>query len=260
LNGVNTDIILATFVATIVLLILGSFGIIITIIYKKKQYAHLSEKRKIQAAFQEQLLQSQLEIKEQTLQHIAYELHDNLGQIASLIKINLNTIQLDDKLKANQKIDDTRELVRQLIADLKSISVSLNSDRVVQLGIVKSVEDELERLNKIGQIETMLRIEGVIPAFDASTSTIIYRMVQEVLNNTVKHSGAKRIEFTLRASKNLFTLVCSDDGVGFNIEEKSNSAGSGLLNLKSRAKLIHADLTIQSSPANGTTVSIELPI
>ena len=136
MNDLNADIILAIFVATTVLLILSSFGIIFTIIYKKKQHAHQNERKLLQVRFQEELLKSQLEIKEGTLRYIAYELHDNLGQIASLIKINLNTLSLTDEEKAARKIEDTKDLVRQLIYDLKSLSMSLNSDRVIQVGII----------------------------------------------------------------------------------------------------------------------------
>jgi signal transduction histidine kinase len=256
----STDIIIALFAATTVLLILGSFGIIFTIIHKKKQQAYQNEKKIIQTRFQEQLLQSQLEIKEQTLQYISCELHDNLGQIASLIKINLNTLQLDNITKAEQKIEDTKDLVRHLITDLKSLSVSLNSDRIIHLGILKGLENEVGRLNKTGQFESSLEQEGIIPSLDANTTIILYRMAQEIINNIVKHSKAKRIQILLQSVGNLFTLVCKDDGVGFDIEEEKDSGGAGLMNLQKRAKLINAQLFIQSSPENGTTISIELPL
>lgn len=254
------DLILLIVLSTIILIFLTVVVVLTILRYKTRQQQFFHEKIRLKTQFSEILLQSQLEIKEQTLQHIAYELHDNLGQVASLIKINLNTIQFNDQVKAEHKIEDTKELVRQLILDLKSLSISLNSDRVVQIGIVKGLEGEMDRINKTGQFTATIKQEGPVPLLDANTTIILYRMVQEILNNTVKHSNAKRIEITLQASENLLTLVCSDDGVGFNSEEKIESSGSGLLNLQSRAKLIHADLTIRSSPESGTTVSIELPV
>jgi signal transduction histidine kinase len=233
-------------------------GIIIatSILYHNRKKKHLSEKAK----FSHILLQSQLEIKEQTLRHLAYELHDNLGQIASLIKINLNTLQLDDRGKSAQKIEDTKELTRQLITDLKSLSVSLNGDLIAKIGLLKGIENEVNRLNKTGQFITQLKVEGLSALLEESTTIILYRMVQEVINNIVKHSEAKRIDFLATTSENLFTLVIQDDGVGFNLEEKVNSGGSGLLNLQSRAKLIHAQFSIQSSPGVGTKICIELPL
>ena len=260
MNDMGADIIVAFFAATLVLLILSSFGIIFTMIHKKKQQEHSNEKKLLQKRFQEELLQSQLEIQEQTLQHVAIELHDNLGQAASLIKIYLNTFQFHDEAKAKQKIEDTKELVRQLITDLKLLSLRLSSDRVAQLGIIKGLEYEVERLNKTGLFETTLRCDGLAPKLDDNSTIILYRMVQEVINNIVKHSRAKRIDINLKIAENFFTLVLNDDGLGFNLEEKMKKGGSGLTNLQNRAKLINAKLLINSSPKKGTKILIALPL
>lgn len=210
--------------------------------------------------FKQEIMKAQMEIKEQTLQHISYELHDNLGQVASLIKINLNTLNIEDKCKALEKIEDTKDLIRQLIGDLKSLSISLNSDRIAQTGLVKALETEVERLNKTGQFSASLLQESSMPVIDKDKAVILYRMAQEVLNNSVKHSGAKQIKVSLTSTGNLFTLAFSDDGVGFNAEEKMNSGGAGLINLQNRARLINAQLTMNSTPGNGSTVTIQLPL
>lgn len=243
------------------LFLLVAFFLVLFVLYffkKKKQI--LLEKELLKKTFTENLLQSQLEIQEQTLRHISYELHDNLGQVASLIKINLNTLQLNDSFKASEKIEITKDLTRQLISDLKSLSVSLNADRITRQGLVKALETEVERLNKTGQFTATLIQESDIPSVNNDTAVIVYRMAQEILNNAIKHSGAKQIKVSFHASKNLFTLAVTDDGVGFNVEEKMNGGGAGLHNLQNRARLINAQLIIQSTPQNGTTISIELPI
>ncbi len=260
MNDLNADIILAIFVATTVLLILSSFGIIFTVIYKKKQHVYQNERKLLQIRFQEELLKTQLEIKEHTLKYIAYELHDNLGQIASLIKINLNTLSLTDEEKASRKIEDTKDLVRQLIYDLKSLSKSLNSDRVIQVGLVKSLETEVERLNKTGQVEATLVIEGAIPKLSNNITIIFFRMTQEIVNNIVKHSKATQVNILFSATQKLVIFKCHDNGTGFVLAEKIQSGGSGLLNLQNRAKLINAQLDIQSSSEGGTTVTIQIPI
>lgn len=255
----NTSVIVGIIAGTVILILLAGFIFTFLMVFQKKQQRFRDEKQKLQLNFTQILLQSQLEIKEQTLRHLAYELHDNLGQIASLIKINLNTLQLDDKEKSIQKIDDTKELIRQLITDLKSLSVSLNGDLIAKIGFIKGIENEVERLNKTGEFTTQLKVDGAVQ-LDENTTIILYRMVQEVINNIVKHSGARHIQFVISVSENLFTLVISDDGVGFNLEEKLISGGSGLLNLQSRAKLIQAQFSIQSSPGVGTKICIELPL
>ncbi|MBG9377179.1 sensor histidine kinase [Panacibacter sp. DH6] len=214
----------------------------------------------MQKLYAEQLLQSQLEIQEQTLQHISKELHDNLGQVASLIKINLYTIGLDEKDKAAQKLDDTRELTKQLITDLKALSVSLGADRIAQTGLAKALETEIDRLNKTGQFKATFEQQGILPNVHNDTAIILYRMAQEVLNNMVKHSNAQHITFKLSFIDNLIILAISDDGNGFDIDEQmKNGNGAGLHNLQKRATLINATLTMQSIIGQGTQVTIELP-
>lgn len=211
--------------------------------------------------FENALKKAELEIQEHTLRHISSELHDNLGQIASLIKIHLHTFSLADKAAAEAKIEELKDLVRQLIGDLKALSVSLNSEKVAQLGLIKSLANEIDRINKTGQFQSVLIVKNDLSGrLDNSKSVILFRMVQEILNNMIKHSGGTHFNIVVDGAENLFTLVCIDDGVGFRTHDESHSGGSGLSNLRERARLINANLSIQSVPGSGTTVSIELPL
>ena len=140
------------------------------------------------------------------------------------------------------------------------MSVSLGADRIAKTGLAKALETEVERLNKTGQFNASITLEGNIPAMDNDKAVILYRMAQEILNNMVKHSGATQITVLLKASENLFTLAFNDDGVGFDVAEKMNSGGAGLQNLQNRARLINAQLILQSTPGNGSSVTIELPL
>ncbi|MBX3240177.1 MAG: hypothetical protein KIT80_03020 [Chitinophagaceae bacterium] len=244
----------------IALVVLGCFILLLSILYSRRQSRNRTEKQLMEQHFSQTLLQSQLEIQEQTLQHVSHELHDNLGQVASLIKINLNTITLDNKEKALERLEDTRELIRQLIADLKGLSVSLGGDRISQQGLAKALETEVQRLNRTGEFEADFIQEGIFPKLDEDKATILYRMVQECINNMVKHSRARKMTVHLKTSGNLITLAVTDDGIGFEVEEQKQSNGAGLKNLLNRARLINATLSIVSTPGNGTNVSIQLMI
>lgn len=247
-------------IISVVILLLVVFIGLILILYYLRRIKSIKEEKKLKDEFSQTLMQSQIEIQEQTLQHISRELHDNLGQVASLIKINLNTLKLSGPDSAVEKIENTKELTRQLIADIKSLSVSLGSDRIVQTGLAKALETEVERLNKTGQFSATYQLNGTIPDIDKDKAIILYRMSQEVLNNMVNHSRASRINILITVTENLFTLVFSDNGWGFNVQEKmTNSIGAGLRNLHNRAQLINAQLSIQSTPGNGTETTIELP-
>ena len=256
----KSEIIFIVIVGTVILLTLALFIISLFIYYRRKQILSQLEKQQLQAQFSQTLLQSQIEIQEQTRQHISRELHDNLGQIASIIKINLNTITLNHPEKVAQKIEDTKELTRQLIADIKALSISLNRDRIAKAGLITAIATEVERINKTGQFNATFTSNSSNPAIDNDKAIILFRMVQEVLNNMVKHSKAKEISVTANSKENLFILALIDDGTGFSIEEKLSNGGQGLQNLQNRAALIHAKFTIESKPGTGTQVTIEVPI
>lgn len=254
------EIFYSVIAGVLLMIFIGLIFILSIVRYQNRLHKHQQEKLKLQEDFSTTLLQSQLEIQEQTFQHISRELHDNLGQVASLIKINLTTLKLDDAAKASEKIEDTKELTRQLIGDIKSLSVSMNSDRITQSGLAKALEMEVGRLNKTGLFNAYYKQTGIVPVIKNDTTMILYRMVQEILNNMVKHSEAKSICVNLTVSESLFILALSDDGKGFNMDEQLKSGGSGLQNLQKRAALINAKLYMQSSPGNGTSVSVELPL
>jgi signal transduction histidine kinase len=254
------DVVIIIVAGTAVLLLLCGFIVYFIFIYRQRQQQNMQELDKIQAQFTHTLLQSQIEIQEQTLQHISNELHDNIAQMASIIKINLHTIDLHDVHKAAQKLEDTRELTRQLIGDIRGLSINFNGDRVAQMGLSRALQTEIERINKTELFTASFEQEGDLLPVNDDKAIILYRMVQEILNNTVKHSSAKAIKLTLCSNEHAITLLVSDDGKGFNVDEKlQNGGGAGLYNLKKRAAVLNAILTIESYIGNGTTIAIEIP-
>jgi len=257
----TTEEIFYSVIAGVILMIFVGLIFILSIIrYQNRLYKHDQETLQLQKEFSQTLLQSQLEIQEQTLQQISRELHDNFGHIASLIKINLNTLKLDNPEKAAAKIEDTKELTRQLITDIKSLSLSLNGDRIAKTGLVAALQTEVERLDKTGLFTASFVHTGSMPAIENDKATIIFRMAQEVLNNMAKYSEANNITVGLNIHDNLFILAFNDDGKGFNVAEQLENGGSGLTNLQKRAALINANLTIQSAPGEGTNITIEMAV
>lgn len=256
--GTEIIIIAASSVFVFILLVF-LFGFVLK--YQRKVLSFEREKELMRSKFNQTLLQSQLEIQEQTLQHISNELHDNLGQIASLIKINLHTIPLDNKEKAAEKLADTRELTRNLITDIKSLSVSLGTDHISRTGLAKMLEIEMKRIGKTEQFITHFEQDVDKLVIPDGKAIILYRIVQEVLNNTVKHSDARNIRVKLSGNEKTVNLEISDDGKGFDVADKiKSSEGAGLHNLQKRAALINASLNINSAIGSGCIVTIKLPV
>lgn len=248
------------FTASFFFLILIFFVVLILVVrYRKKR----RENEEMRAVFSEQLLSSKVEIQEQTLQYISRELHDNIGQIASLVKLNLNTISLSDSEKAAKKIANTKELMSQLLIDLKLLSTSLNTDKIAKIGIIKAIQIEVEKMNKIGLFLVSLEVDNNLPIIDSEREIIIFRMVQEVLNNTMKHSEAANIKVYLNYGNKIFDIIISDDGKGFDVAKKmadSEDMGNGLTNLENRARVINGNYKIESTVGKGTINTISIPI
>src|SRR5689334_20607377 len=181
----------------IAFLCLGLFIILLSMLFNRRQIRNRQEKLKMKSDFSRTLLESQLEIREQTLRYVGQELHDNLGQIASLIKINLNTIKTKDDPESLEKMENTKALLRTLITDLKILSVSLGAEKINQDGLVAALQLEIDRMNATGQFIASFEKRGEISFLTSDRFVIVYRMVQEVLNNIIKHSQSPTVVLTI---------------------------------------------------------------
>lgn len=230
------------------------FVLAIAIRYRKK----VRENTELRVKFNHAMLQSQLEIREQTLKYLSYELHDNLGQIASLVKINLATLQLDDPIIATEQVADIRELVRHLLRDIKDLSIGLGSNQLVKHGITGAVQTEVSRLNKTRLFRATLVVTGPPVDLELDRATIIFRILQESMNNAIRHSQGTDIELGIANLGKSAIFHVKDNGVGFDPDILNTSVGSGLRHLKERTAVLGAELNITSSASQGTTVRVQI--
>ena len=250
-------------IGTVIFLALASSFIIFIVISLRRRKRMILEKNQLQSQFSQTLLQTQLEIQEQTLKNISQEIHDNIGQALSLAKLNLNTMPPTNDEVLQQKILNSKELVSKAITDLRDLSRSLDTDYIQEMGLQRVIEYELEIIRKTGTVETNLVVEGSMFRVEKHKELILFRIVQETLNNILKHANAKNIHVNIEYCASDFTLIIKDDGKGVDLEalsdEKTNKFGLGIRNMHSRAKLIGADFDMSSQPGRGTEVKIVLP-
>lgn len=247
--------------AAFLVLFVSIFFLILTLVmrYRKRK----KENEELRGVFAEQLLQSRLEIREQTLQHVSRELHDNIGQVASLVKINLNGIGMKASEGVQQQLNDTKDLVKQMMLDIKLLSTSLSGDRVTKAGLMASLQQECAKIEASSVFKSRFTQHGNIPPIDDEKTIILFRMVQELLNNSMKYSEAAEITVDAYYQKNNLILSVADNGNGFNVKEKlsaTTDSGNGLINLQQRANAIGANLQIESDPAKGTVSTIKMPL
>jgi signal transduction histidine kinase len=205
----------------------------------------LQERELLQSQHQQALLQTQIEIQEQTLKTISEEIHDNIGQVLSLAKLNLNTLPNSDE----PKIQDTKNLVSKAITDLRNLSHSMHGDIIAELGLQQSIVNELRIIESTKAFATALKVTGAAFKLNAQKEMVLFRMVQEALHNIVKHLPT------------VFTLTVADNGKGFDLtllNEQGN--GIGIHSMHNRAKIIGASFNMSSTLGNGTVITIQLPL
>jgi two-component system, NarL family, sensor kinase len=219
--------------------------------------------KELKSQFQQELLRTQLEIQEQTLKNISEEIHDNIGQALSLAKLNLYMLPESADEAAQQKISNTKELVSKAIVDLRGLSRSLDTEFIQDLGLQQAIEYELDMIKKTGTHNTILEVEGTVFRFDKQKELIVFRIVQEVLNNIIKHAKADKIIVQANYQTDKLQLTVTDNGQGVDLtplnENDHSNFGLGIRNMHNRAKLINAGFSMNSTIGKGTEVKIILP-
>jgi signal transduction histidine kinase len=251
------------FSAISVFILLIAFVLFFVIAYYKRQLFFSRQQEKLKVSFQQELLRTQLEIQEQTLKTISQEIHDNIGQVLSLAKLNLNTMDITEQDELKEKIKDSKQLVSKAIQDLRDLSKSMNTDNIEAIGLLRAIEYEMEMIRKTGY-STELNVDGKTIRLEPQKELILFRIIQEVLNNIIKHAEANKILVTVKYEEKEIRLHVKDNGKGFDLtplhEENNSGSGLGIRNMHNRAKLIGADFKMTSSTGSGTEVCLTVPL
>ena len=236
---------IAALVSVLILLVL--VGIIITLVtdFVRRKNKLLQEQKEAQEAFEAELSETQIEIREETLRNISWELHDNIGQLMTLAKIQVQLAK-----EKPETIDEASETIGKGINELRALSKLINPEALKSLTLVEAVQLEMERFNRIGFVNATYDVAGQPISIGPDKEIIVFRILQEFFSNTIKHSKATHLDVSLMYSKYTLRIEAKDDGVGFSSE--NDFSGIGIKNMKNRAKVIDADIEILSKPNQGT--------
>jgi len=239
--------------ASVFLLLITLFIVVLLMAYKRRDYKHLKEKRLLEEDFNSQLLRSQIEMQEQTFTQIGKELHDNVGQLLStsrmLIGLAERSLQTppDTLLTANATIG-------KAINELRSLSKSLDKDWLSQFNLLDNLKAEVLRVNAGSTISAHLHVQAE-PALSSSKQIILLRIRQEAVQNALKHSNCKVIDIYFYKNGTDAKITVADDGTGFKNKENK---GMGLKNMQYRTKLLGGSINFNSS-VKGTSIVIVIP-
>lgn len=234
-------------------LILIAVFVIVYTRYKQKKKAEFDER----IAMQQKLrFKAVLEAEEKERVRIARELHDSLGQMLSAAKMNVSA--MDSHSEEDTKLmNNAKKLIDDSVKEVRSISHNLMPAGLMDKGIVFALNELANKINDTGLLHIDLMIAESEHRLDSSVEIAIYRIVQEVVNNMIKHSKANKVEVLLDYNTEKIYLSIKDNGVGFDTSKIETSSGIGWKNIFSRVYMMNGDVEVNSQPGKGTLVNIE---
>jgi signal transduction histidine kinase len=210
---------------------------------------------------QKLIAQAMVDAQEKERAEIGKELHDNINQILSTTKLYLELAKNDHDKRLNL-INRSAGNIHNAIREIRNISRSLVPTSIGDLGLQESISDLVENLRATRTINVEFHPSGNLDArLSDKAKLMLFRIIQEQVNNVLKHSGARNliIQLILEERARRIDLSIMDDGKGFN-PAKVGTKGLGLSNIMSRADLFGGKVTIQSAPGNGCTVNVQVPL
>ena len=253
------DQVIFTIVAVIlILLFLGVLFLVMLFYYNNKKGQMSKEQQLMRATFDKQLLESKLEIQEETFNTISQEIHDNVGQILSLAKVQLGILEQRQNIEGDL-VTNVKESISQAMTELRDIAKSLSSERLQSLSLPESIAQEIRRINRSGFIKITAEVDGIEKNVPDQQKLIAFRMVQEGFQNIIKHAKASEVKVSIQYREEWLYISIFDNGTGFNPEEELKKRGGlGLQNILRRAELVGGKASISSKPGEGTTLEIQI--
>ena len=242
--------------------------IAVSIFRNFKQRQKLSEKEKelqkqkiieLEKAHQMLAMQSIIQGQEEERSRLARDLHDGVGSLLSGVKLSMSSMK-GNVFLSEENAHAFNNVIAQLdlsIAELRRVSHNMMPEALIKYGLKEALENYCENLNHSGKIKVQLQAYGMDQRLDQNSEIIIYRIVQELLTNILKHAEATNVLIQFIRKEDKFTLTVEDDGKGFNAKELNNKNGAGLANIRARAEYLNGSVDIVSKKEEGTSVTIE---
>lgn len=239
------------FISAMLVLVLG--GIIGWLYYNQQQQRKLSGERIAQEQLRTRAI---IEAEEKERIRIARELHDGVGQLLAAAKMNLSPGHgIEEK-----KMENASKLVDDAIREVRTVSHSMMPDVLMKHGLANAIKDLADKIGSGTSLEVSLQISGWEERWEASSESVLYRVVQELLGNVLKHSQARKVSIDLNKFDDEISLIVEDDGKGFDPSNPGAGAGIGLKNMQSRIAFLGGHMVIDSVPGRGTTTIISVPL
>ena len=248
--GEGATLVIVLVAVAILLLLLIVVAILFSVFMKRKNTL-VKEQLEAQKKFEQEIAETQIEIREETLRNISWELHDNIGQLLTLAKI-----QTQNAAGSQDELDEAAATIGKGLTEIRTLSKLINPEALKNMTLVEALTLELERFNRMAYLEPSMTVHGKYLEIDKKIETIIFRMLQEFFTNTIKHSKATKLNVTFTYTNTNLNVLVKDNGIGFDYAFAKAKNGIGLTNIESRAQLIGARATYHSAPGDGTQLEL----
>lgn len=243
------SIAIAIFIVAIVLFI---------VFYRKKVMLQKNEYQKMKSIHQKELLSTQIEMQQQTMQHIGREIHDNIGQKLTLASLYTQQLAFENKApQITETIENISAILNTSLSELRQLSKTLTDNAVAKEPLVTLIQAECHKIHAFVKCSFSFNKAANQLGYSYELKSVLVRIVQEFLQNSIKHSQCKNIVATLNKKGDWLELHLEDDGKGF--DPTASNKGIGLSNIKKRAAIINGVLDVESS-AKGTQLTLKIPL
>ncbi len=237
-------------------LMMFSFIFVFILKYRHRQSQFDVEKKQLKLEQENELIKVELELSEELMKNISQEIHDNIGQSLSLAKLNLHALN-GENYKEQSSL--TSSLLTRAIADLRNLSKSLSGSYIRDIGLVAAVNREIELLNSAGKIQAELEMKIELIEISEMHEVIIFRCIQETINNCIKHAQASQLKITFDVVNHSLMILAQDNGIGMP-ETLNTATGIGMKSLEERTKMLGGKFSISATVGGGTMLTFEVPL
>jgi two-component system NarL family sensor kinase len=257
---------LVNWLLAVVCLFLMAVTVLVLLFYRnnkrlwtQQKQLHELELQKIKQDHRISMLSAMLEGQEQERTRLARDLHDGLGGLLSSIKIELSQVAGKPDQQMKTGIDRTLSHLDDAVNELRRIARSLMPEILMKYGLAEATREFCKNLKETG-VNLICQVFNYTDSLPQEKQVVLYRIIQELVNNAVKHAAADQILVIIQESGDTLFVTVEDDGKGFDTNKPNSKTGAGLSNVNARADFLNATFDIQSSPGNGTSVTVECKI
>lgn len=250
----------------VIISILGISGLLFLagIMYFRKKKVEQQAALNAEIANQKELrTKAIMEAEEKERRRIAQDLHDGVGQLLSAAKLNLSN--LESKIKVNSEEEKTAvqnaiQLVDDSVKEVRTVSHNMMPNTLIKLGLASAIREFITKLGSSPSLKVDLEIVGLDKRLNNQIETVLYRVIQELINNIIKHAKASHISIQLIRHDSELSVMIEDNGVGFNIDNLQDNTGIGIKGIQTRVDFLNGSVHFDSTPGRGTTVIMDIPL